>query len=151
MITLDINAIRENNTDQTVYFTVNTGAKSYCWHCDMPIMPEAEAREYLIEHKDRFFRLLLGKIYPGADISPFKTEDNTELEAIQAWIKAGHKNIIRVGEDEDGNDITGEQVIEKREFKGTHPPWVKAEKLIDKIQDLDDVKSFLKKIVRYIT
>ena len=151
MITLNINAIRENDTDQTVCFTATVDTKSYEWHCDMPIMPEVEVREYLIEHKDRFFRLLLGKIYPGADINPFKTEDNTELEAIQAWIAAGHKNIVKVGEDEEGNDITEERIIEKREFKGTHPKWVKAEKMIDNISSLADIKAFLKKIVRYIT
>lgn len=148
-INIIINAERINDEDKTIFFTVEIESKSFSWHADIPI--DAEPIEYLRANKDKLHFLLLNKQYRDADWKAFKTGDNTELEAIQGWVASGHFNIIKVGEDEEGNDITEEQVIEKQEFKGTHPKWVKAEKLIDDIQNLDDIKAFLKKIVRYIT
>ncbi len=145
-ITYSLDAIVEHEEDQTVYFTITIKDVDYEFHADTPILAGSNLLNWFKDRQDKIYRLILMKMYPGADYRRFKTEDNTELDAIKEWIADGHRNII--GYDEEENPIY--EVIEKRPFKSTHPMWVKAEKEIDAISNLEELKAFLKKIIRYI-
>ena len=144
--TIEIDAIVEHEEDQTVYFTITIKDVDYEFHVDTPILTGADLLNWFKNRQDKIYRLILMKMYPGSDYLRFRTENNTELDAIKDWIADGHRNII--GYDEEENPIY--EVIEKRPFKSTHPTWVKAEKEIDAISNLEELKAFLKKIIRYI-
>ena len=145
-LSVTINAIEINDDDQTVYVTLTYNGTDYEFHGDTPIMNEADTLQYLITNKEEYIKLILSKMYPGADWKRFKTNENSNFQAIKDWISGGHKNLI--GEDENGNPIY--EVIKKKPFKSTHPKWVKLEKEIDSISNLAEAKAFLKKIVKRI-
>lgn len=98
-ITIEINEIRENDDDNTVFFTITVNGKSYEWHADVP--KDVDLIEYLKARKEKIKELLLARI------------------------------------ERDG------------EFKSTHPKYVKAIAEIDAISNLEDAKTFLKKLVRW--
>ena len=82
---ITINSTRENDTDQTVYFSIDfDGTKK--WHADIP--KDADAETYLDE--DKLKREILRKQYPSADVP--QLEDKTPLESFEAWIAGGAKN-----------------------------------------------------------
>lgn len=145
-ITYSLDAIVEHSEDQTVYFTITIKDVDYEFHADTPILAGADLLNWFKDRQDKIYRLILMKMYPGSDYRRFKTEDNTELDAIKLWVQDGHKNII--GYDEEENPIY--EVIEKRLFKSTYPFWVKIEKEIDSISNMAKLKAFLKKIIRHI-
>lgn len=144
--TIEIDAIRENQADQTCFITINYKGTDYKFHIDTPLMSEPDVLSWIRARKEKIAYLILLKQYPGADISRFLTEGETKLSAIIVWIQAGHRNII--GYDEEENPVY--EVIEKKTFKSTHPIWIKAEKMIDEISNMAELKAFLKKIIRHI-
>ena len=134
---------------QIVFFTVTKDGTDYEFsHGAVPVSltTDAQIKTWLLARKEELYLLLLRKTYPGADYSEFKTEENINLEAMQAWIDAGHKN--KIGEDENEDPIY--EVIDKVPYISNHPKWVKAIIEIDAINDLADAKVFLKKLVRYL-
>lgn len=145
-ITYSLDAIVEQEESQTVFFTITIQSVDYEFHAQTPLLTGQDLLNWFKDRQDKIYRLIIMKMYPGCDYRRFRTEDNTELEAIQAWVQDGHRNII--GYDEEENPIY--EVIEKKPFKSTHPMWVKAEKEIDAISNLEELKTFLKKIIRYI-
>lgn len=145
-ITYSLDAIVEHEDNQVVFFTITIQNVDYEFHARTPLIKGAELLQWFKDRQDKIYRLILMKMYPGSDYRRFKTPDNTELEAIKDWIADGHRNII--GYDEEENPIY--EIIEKRPFKSTHPMWVKVEKEIDAISNLEELKAFLKKIIRYI-
>ena len=144
--TIEIDAIRENQTDQTCFITINYKGTNYKFHVDTPLMSESDVLIWIKARKEKIAYLILLKQYPGADMSRFLAEGETKLSAIIAWIQDGHRNII--GYDEEENPIY--EVIEKKPFKSTHPFWIKALTEIDEISNLEELKAFLKKIIRHI-
>jgi len=84
---ITINSKRENERDQTVYFSIDyDGAKS--WHGDIP--KDADPQEWFDANEDFIKAHILGKQYPGADVP--QLEDKTPLESFEAWIANGAKN-----------------------------------------------------------
>ena len=84
---ITINSKRENERDQTVYFSIDfDGAKN--WHADIP--KDADPQEFLDAKEDTLKVEILRKQYKGADVP--QLEDKTPLESFEAWIAGGAKN-----------------------------------------------------------
>jgi len=84
---ITINSTRENDTDQTVYFSIDfDGDKK--WHADIP--KDADPQEFLDAKEDTLKVEILRKQYPEADVP--QLEDKTALESFEAWIAGGAKN-----------------------------------------------------------
>ena len=84
---ITINSTRENDTDQTVYFSIDfDGTKK--WHGDIP--KDADPQEFLDAKEDTLKVEILRKQYPSADVP--QLEDKTALESFEAWIAGGAKN-----------------------------------------------------------
>jgi len=84
---ITINSTRENDTDQTVFFSIDyDGTKK--WHGDIP--KDADPQTHLEANEDRLKTQILRKQYPEADVP--QLEDKTPLESFEAWIANGCKN-----------------------------------------------------------
>tara|TARA_R100000808_G_scaffold3350_1_gene11981 strand:- start:240 stop:857 length:618 start_codon:yes stop_codon:yes gene_type:complete len=84
---ITINSTRENEDDQTVYFSIDyDGTKK--WHGDIP--KDADPQAYLDAKEDTLKVEILRKQYPSADVPAL--EGKTELESFEAWIAGGCKN-----------------------------------------------------------
>jgi len=84
---ITINSTRENDTDQTVYFSIDfDGTKK--WHGDIP--KDADPQAHLDAMEDTLKCGILRKQYPEADVP--QLEDKTALESFEAWIAGGAKN-----------------------------------------------------------
>ena len=84
---ITINSTRENENDQTVYFSIDfDGDKK--WHGDIP--KDADPQEFLDAKEDTLKCEILRKQYPEADVP--QLEDKTPLESFEAWIANGAKN-----------------------------------------------------------
>jgi len=84
---ITINSTRENERNQTVYFSIDyDGAKS--WHGDIP--KDADPQEWFDENEDLIKTQILRKQYREADVP--QLEDKTALESFEAWIANGAKN-----------------------------------------------------------
>ena len=84
---ITINSTRENDNDQTVYFSIDyDGEKS--WHGDIP--KDADPQEFLDAKEDTLKCEILRKQYRDADVP--QLEDKTPLESFEAWIAGGAKN-----------------------------------------------------------
>ena len=84
---ITINSTRENDTDQTVFFSIDyDGDKK--WHADIP--KDADPQAHLDAMQGKVERGILRKQYPDADVP--QLEDKTALESFEAWIAGGAKN-----------------------------------------------------------
>ena len=91
---ITINSTRENENDQTVYFSIDyDGTKK--WHADIP--KDADPQAYLDANEDKIKCGILRKQYPSADVP--QLEGKTELDAprqllesFEAWVAGGCKN-----------------------------------------------------------
>jgi len=84
---ITINSKRENDTDQTVYFSIDfDGTKK--WHGDIP--KDADPQAHLDAKEDTLKCGILRKQYPEADVP--QLGDKTPLESFEAWIAGGAKN-----------------------------------------------------------
>jgi len=81
---ITINSTRENDNDQTVFFSI--GDKK--WHGDIP--KDADPQAFLDAKEDTLKVEILRKQYKEADVP--QLEDKTPLESFEAWIAAGCKN-----------------------------------------------------------
>lgn len=143
---------RENEDDITVFFKmdIKEEMEPIEWHCD--VRPkDADIQKYLEANEDRYHFLILQKMYRDgdtwADWQRFKTNENTKLQAMQAWIADGHKNQIIVGYYKNENPIIKYQVIEKQPWKSTHPPELALKAEADKATTLADLKEVVKKSI----
>ena len=85
---ITINSTRENDTDQTVFFSIDfDGEKS--WHGDIP--KDADPQAFLDAKEDTLKVEILRKQYVEADVP--QLEDKTPLESFEAWIAGGAKNV----------------------------------------------------------
>ena len=84
---ITINSTRENDNDQTVYFSIDyDGAKT--WHGDIP--KDADPQAFLDAKEDTLKVEILRKQYKEADVP--QLEGKTALESFEAWIAGGAKN-----------------------------------------------------------
>jgi len=84
---ITINSTRDNEDDQTVYFSIDfDGTKK--WHGDIP--KDADPQAHLDAMEDTLKCGILRKQYPEADVP--QLEDKTPLESFEAWIAGGAKN-----------------------------------------------------------
>ena len=74
---------------------------------DQKVLDHLAARESEV----RFVMLL--KQYPEADWKRFRTQQNDDLAALQAWIAAGCKNAVLQGQDEEGKAVFKEVAVER--------------------------------------
>ena len=139
---ITIKLIVEHESDKTVYFLVTAGGVEYRYHADIPI--DAVPAEWWAVNQDDILVQMLKKAYPGADISEFTGEGVTTLQAIQAWVAAGHKN-PDVLDDED-NVIEEGEVIEREEVN-THPDSIALNEEIDAATTVDDIKVILRQMI----
>jgi len=116
---IEVNNVRQNDTDQTVYMTIMDDAGAiYKWHGDIP--KGVDPAKWIEAHKEQYLAGIRQKEYPGAGIK-FR-DDETRLQAFERWISEGRINQVVIGEDDQGDPIIKERVIDKVPFKGTHPP-----------------------------
>lgn len=119
---------------------------------DVPVALDTNAKvsTWLKKNEDFYMFLILQRMYrkgeAWADWKRFKTEENTQLEAMEAWIADGCRNIVGY-EDEEGT-IPIYEVIEKKSFRSTHPAHLKLEKEIDAVDIGNETK--LKKLLKDI-
>lgn len=110
-ITLDHRKPRDENR-QIAYISVSgVNAETYKFQVgDVPasLTTDQEVQDHLDTRKDEFHLFCLKKTWIGADISEFRIEGKTELEAFLGWIDAGAEN-------PDG------EVISNHIYAGTHP------------------------------
>ena len=91
---ITINSTRENETDKTVFFSIDyDGTKK--WHGDIP--KDADPQEWFDANEDKIKCGILRKQYPGADVPALegKTELDAPrqlLESFEAWVSGGCKN-----------------------------------------------------------
>tara|TARA_R110002020_G_scaffold372153_2_gene583664 strand:- start:11893 stop:12519 length:627 start_codon:yes stop_codon:yes gene_type:complete len=84
---ITINSTRENDNDQTVYFSIDyDGDKK--WHGDIP--KDADPQEWFNANEDLIKTQILRQQYRDADVP--QLEDKTALESFEAWIANGCKN-----------------------------------------------------------
>ena len=84
---ITINSTRENEDDQTVFFSIDyDGDKK--WHGDIP--KDADPQEWFDANEDTIKARMLRKQYFDADVP--QLEGKTTLESFEAWIAGGAKN-----------------------------------------------------------
>jgi len=108
---------------------------------------DKDVQAHLDNREDEIIMVILRKQYPEADISPFREEGKSELEAFSAWIDNGCKNKVIVDYYKSGNPKYGYEVIEKKEIEYRHPPEVTMLDKIDRASITPDLKSLLKDII----
>ena len=109
-----INSIRQNEFDQTIFFTFDDDITEYQWSRDLPL--GVDAQTFLDAHIDITLRDIRHKEYPGCP-------NFSSLAEMEAWITDGHK-ITTYPLDEDGQPIESQpiyQVIDKVPWTSTHP------------------------------
>lgn len=101
-----------DETRQIAYVTIS-GFNDHTYRFQVGDVPaDLATNEDVLEHlnsrSDELHLFCLKKTYPGYNLSEFRTEENTELEAFLEWIEAGAENPDGI-------------VIENHIFAGTHP------------------------------
>lgn len=126
-ITLNGTKPRDENR-QIAYITVSgVNAETYKFQVgDVPasLTTGQGIQDHLNAREDEFHLFCLRKTWIGADISEFRIEGKTQLEAFLDWIDAGSEN-------PDGT------VIENHPYAGTHPlRYPPAEDVLQEALDL---------------
>lgn len=115
-----------DETRQIAYVTVS-GFNDHIYRFQVGDVPadfttDEDVLAHLESRSDELHLFCLKKTYPGYDLSEFRTEKNTELEAFLEWIEAGCKNRILIGHDEKTDTpIYKYEEIANHIFAGTHP------------------------------
>ena len=144
-MSIEIISQRENNDDITVFFKIMIDEETFEWHGACP--KDADPKTYFETMQDKIHFLILQKMYPDADWQRFKTDENTELEAMLAWIADGCRNQIIIGYYKNGKPKYSYVVIERQPWKSTHPPELKLTDKIDTLTVNADLKSILRDII----
>ena len=145
---IEIKAIEPRDKErQVVFFTID-GQEFTCGNVPADLIKVEDVQAYLDSRADEFKLLLLKREYPESDLTGFKTEDNTELEAMEEWISKGHKNKVITGLDDKLKPIYIDQVIEKKALEYKHPKWIGIQAKIDSLNIPKELKDILKEIVK---
>lgn len=102
--------IRQNENDQTVYWTLNDGINDYQWWSDIP--KNVDVQSYLESKMNEYLILIRKREYPDAPI-------NQEDFDFDQWIKDGCIIPAIYSKDDKGNKI-----LVKSEFKAKKKEWV---------------------------
>ena len=144
---IEINRIEPRDEKrQIAFFTIGSQQFS-CGNVPTGLTKKADIQAHLDARADEFKLLILRKQYPESDHIRFQVDDKTELEAMKAWIVAGHKNKVQVGLTLTGKPKYSYEIIEKKELDYKHPKEIEAKVLIDKATSIDDIKAILHKIL----
>jgi beta-galactosidase/beta-glucuronidase len=152
---IELIAVRQRDeTRQVVYFTVDEYDFS-AGNVPIELDTDAKVLAWLKKNEDSYMFLILQKMYRKgemwADWGRFKTEENTNLSAMEEWISKGHKNKIITGYKDEAQKkpIYEYVVIEKLPFRSAHPAYLKKLKKIDSATNIDSkMKTLLKDIVK---
>ena len=147
MIEIILNARKPRDEERQIAFFTIDGQEFSCGNVPVELDTNTKVLKYLNERKDEFKLLILRKQYPESDITQFKKEDNTELEAMEEWIEKGHKNKVIVGLDEKEKCIYEDQIIEKKELEYRHPKEIGLRAKIDASSLSKELKDLLKEII----
>jgi hypothetical protein len=113
---ITINSTRENDTDQTVFFSIDyDGEKS--WHGD--IAKDADPQEWFDANEEMVKCAILRQQYKDADVP--QLEDKTPLESFEVWIAGGAKN-AEISEERIIHGVK-EEVIVRAESVVEKTPW----------------------------
>jgi len=107
----------------------------------------ADVQAHLDSREEEIITVILRKHYPEADISPFREEGKSELEAFSAWIDNGCKNKVIVGYYKNGNPKYGYEVIERQEIEYRHPPEVALKAEIAVANTVPKLKAVMEKFI----
>lgn len=112
-ITYEGTLVRQNESDQTVYFTlIDDNSDEYPYACDAP--KGIVIQDYLNAHSNKFLLEIRRREWPDAKKGrDFEVTDTSELEAMEAWIAAGAPE-----KDEEGNTIGN---YERKAWTYKHP------------------------------
>ena len=146
---IEINGTQNmNEKDQWVFMTIKIDDEEFKFIHVAPCGLEGEKLQKFVDAREDRYKLdILRDLYPNSDYKRFMKEDVMELEAMLAWIEAGHKNQIIIGYYKNGNPKYGYRIIEKQEWRSTHPPELKLTDKIDRASITPDLKSLLKDII----
>jgi len=97
------------------------------------------------EQEIRFVMLL--KQYPEADWKAFRTPQNDDLAALQAWVAAGCKNALLEGQDEEGKGVFKEVAVERVPLNYKIPKDALIGQVIDGTKTLAELKEVLKNLI----
>ena len=111
------------------------------------LIDDKDVQAHLDSREEKIITVILRKHYSEADISQFREEGKSELEAFQAWIDNGCKNKIQIGLYKNGKPKYGYEVIHKKEIEYRHPPELAMIDKIDRASITPDLKSLLKDII----
>lgn len=149
---IEIIYARENDNDFTVFFKIDVDGELEPIEFHADIREEEDQQGWLEKKQDYIRFLILQKMYRKDDMwvdwQRFKTGENTNLEAMEAWIADGHRNKIITGYYKNGNPIYSYVIIEKQEWKSTHPSYLKAHEKIDAALINENLKTLLKDVIR---
>jgi len=124
---IQINSTRENDNDQTVFWTLTDDQENeYQWHGDIP--KGVDVQGYLESNMKKYLLLIRKREYP--DMPRFNT-----LEEIERWITDGC--IVPEGISGDGGTVTPEYVAKKVVWTNKHPEPDRIELLESRIAALE--------------
>lgn len=147
---IEINGIEpRDETRQIVFFTIE-GQEFSAGNVPITLVKMEDVQAHLDARADEFKLLILRTQYPESDHLRLQEGGKTELEAMTAWITAGHKNKIIVGykDKEKTKPTYGYKTIEKQELQYKHPKSIRLIALIEASSAAKEVKDLLKEIVK---
>ncbi len=152
---IEIKAMEPRDEKRQVAFFTIDGQEFSCGNVPADLLKVEDVQTHLDSRADEFKLLLLRREYPGSDLTAFKTEENTELEAMEEWILKGHKNKVIIGYinspagmDEKKDAIYGDKIIIKKALEYKHPSWIGIQAKIDSLNIAKGLKDVLKEIVK---
>ncbi|MCK4792802.1 MAG: hypothetical protein KAV87_54235 [Desulfobacteraceae bacterium] len=145
---IEINGIKQRDEKRQIAFFTIDGQEFACGNVPTELTKIEDVQAHLDARADEFKLLILKKHYRESDHKRFQADDKTELEAMQAWVAAGHKNKIQIGLTIAGNPKYGYEVIEKQELEYRHPKSVSIMAKIEGANITPELKDLLKEIVK---
>ncbi|MBA7669689.1 hypothetical protein ES703_77822 [subsurface metagenome] len=145
---IEIKEIKPRDDKRQIAFFTLDGQEFSCGNVPASLTKTADIQAHLDARADEFKLLILRKQYQESDHLRFLKNDKTEIEAMQAWIAAGHKNKIQIGLTVAGNPKYGYEVIEKQELEYRHPKSVTLVAKIEAANIPPELKGLLKEIVK---
>ncbi len=149
-MSIEIKAIEPRDEERQVAFFIIDGQEFSCGNVPATLTKAVDIQAYLDSRANEFKLLLLKGEYPESDHLRLQADDKTELEAMTAWITAGHKKKIIVGykDEEQTKPTYSYKTIEKQELQYKHPKSVRLLALIEASTVIKEIKDLLKEIVK---
>lgn len=139
-----ISRTRENENDQTVYWTLtDDDGNSYPWWSDIP--KGVDVQKHLESRMDEYLRLIRGREYPDAP-----PDVRRDAAAMERWIKAGCVVPAEVSVDPfTGREITIKlpTAVERAQWTIEHPPEWEIRKALEEAKDLEALKAVIRAIL----